>query len=322
MFRVGYGILYRVPVQFHPQHRLRLRSRDQPDSSRPAVGVKRSLLPVQPCKLHRRAIEMLRLYRVDLIKGPGGNPKAAAKQLIRDKSLSPEHLFLISQHHTGAPVIDVLHYRGNLGMLFQQRFHKMILRRKDRRRCDQHHHNLSGGVSSADQHMAQQTVTRVLVVGADAKGRQHIPDIADDGSGRPILNQAVLDIYNTVGPLPVGPADNIPVFLLSEHGLHLVAIIVGIPHPTDQLHSAEGLQQFFYFSLLLLKLSLIRFADIRASPAGFSVRAGKGCFFAFLHSFCRHVPFLLFSSVFGWSPGRSANVFRKVRVSACPASMG
>ena len=79
---------------------------------------------------------------------------------------------------------------------------------------------------SADQHMAQQTVTRVLVVGADAKGRQHIPDIADDGSGRPILNQTVLDIYNTVGSLPVSPADNVPVFLLSEHRLHLVAIIV------------------------------------------------------------------------------------------------
>ena len=70
----------------------------------------------------------------------------------------------------------------------------MILRWQYRRAKHQDNHHLPAVEPAAHQHMAQQTVTGVLIVCLNFKRMQKPPDITDDRAGQLILDLTGIDI--------------------------------------------------------------------------------------------------------------------------------
>ena len=76
-------------------------------------------------------------------------------------------MLLVAKYHAGISIVDIDDHGGDLRVQFQQCLHKIILGGQDWGRQYQHHHDLSGDMSGADQDMAQQSVSGILIVGTD-----------------------------------------------------------------------------------------------------------------------------------------------------------
>ena len=78
-------------------------------------------------------------------------------------------------------------------MYLAKRFHKVVLRRKDRGRHNQHYHHFIAGKASSNQHMTQQSVSGILIIGLNLERLQHSTDGADNLLAFFILDQTLVN---------------------------------------------------------------------------------------------------------------------------------
>ena len=76
--------------------------------------------------MDRFLVQFFGLHRINLIEGPGRDPECLSTECICDIAFTIQHLFPLTQHHTGVLVVDVLDDRGNLRMLLTQCLDKII----------------------------------------------------------------------------------------------------------------------------------------------------------------------------------------------------
>ena len=142
---------------------------DQADGSRTAICIYYRLCPGKTCVLQRLVVQNFRLHRIHLIERLGGNTESHTAQFVLDIAFAVDYLLAVTQNHAGASVVDIDHNGCNLRMELSQGFDEVILGRHDRGSQNQYHHDLSGCMTDADQHMSEQAITGILIIGADFK---------------------------------------------------------------------------------------------------------------------------------------------------------
>jgi len=76
-------------------------------------------------------------------------------------------MLLVAKYHAGISIVDIDDHGSNLRVTLKQCLHEIILGGQDWGSQHQYHHDLSGDMSGADQDMAQQSVSGILIVRAD-----------------------------------------------------------------------------------------------------------------------------------------------------------
>ena len=98
-------------------------------------------------------------------------------------------------------------------------------------------------MAAADQRMAEQTVSRVLVIRFNLKGFQELADIADDRVCCLIFKQTLINLYDVVRSLLVNAGNDLSIAPVGKDSVYLVAVMQRILHPGDRMHRAERLHQ-------------------------------------------------------------------------------
>ena len=83
-----YSVSYSVCIQLHAYHFFRVFPRNHTDGSDSAVCVNHSLAACKACQLLRLFVQYFCLYRVYLLDGFGGDPKAKTAEYIFNVSLA------------------------------------------------------------------------------------------------------------------------------------------------------------------------------------------------------------------------------------------
>ena len=73
--RVDFRVLHRFGIQLHTEHLFAAVGGDDSDRTDAAVSIKDPLLSGEPGVVQRDVVEFLRLQRVDLVEGTGGDVK-------------------------------------------------------------------------------------------------------------------------------------------------------------------------------------------------------------------------------------------------------
>ena len=94
--------------------------RHNADSADAAISVDNPFSARQAGVFYRFTIKPFRLYRIDLIKGTGGNAEQTAAKSILNFSRSIQYLLLLSQHETGTIGIDIVQDGGDGGSCHEQ----------------------------------------------------------------------------------------------------------------------------------------------------------------------------------------------------------
>ena len=151
-------------------------------------------------------------------------------------------MLLVPQYHAGISIIDIDDHGGDLRVQFQQCLHKIILRGQDRGSQHQYHHDLAGDMSGADQNMAQQSVSSILIVGTDMKRFQQSPDRDNDLIRFGILDQAAVHGNDPVALLFINAGDGVMITVFTKHSMYLVPVMLRMLHGNDTLYFAKGSQ--------------------------------------------------------------------------------
>ena len=151
-------------------------------------------------------------------------------------------MLLISQYHAGIAVVDIDDHGSNLRVQFQQCLHKIILGGQDRRRQHQYHHDLSGDMTGADQDMAQQSVSGILIVGTDMEWFQQSTDRYNDLIRFCILDQTAVHGNDPVALLLINPGNGVVITVLAEYRMYLVPVMLRMLHGNHALYFAKGSQ--------------------------------------------------------------------------------
>ena len=106
------------------------------------------------------------MHRIYLVKGQGRNPITDIADFVRDIGLTAHRNDLIAQNHVGVLLIYI---QGQTG---HARNHKEAVRqlldlRKFSAIDNQAYHNFAGGEAFPDQHMAQKSLSGILIVRLD-----------------------------------------------------------------------------------------------------------------------------------------------------------
>lgn len=275
--RVLRGVAGGGGIQLHADHpSLRHgRARGKPDGSHAAVRVKDGLVPGELRHLNRRAVQPLRLHRIDLIERRGRDAERQPAQLVLNHAGAVKDVLLVAENHARVPAVDVQHDRRDLRVQLQKGAQKVVFRGEDGRRADESHKILARRPAAADEHMAQHAAPRVLVVRDDVEFRQEAADVGDDVSGVLVLDHAMLHLYDVMRARLVDSADKFPAHH-AERRLHLAAVVLRILHSEDGADPAEPPEQAHDESLLpaelvgvfhILQLAAAAFAEIRAALA-------------------------------------------------------
>lgn len=128
-------------------------------------------------------------------------------------------------------------------MQLQECLDEIIFGRKNRRAEHQYHEHLIRLMAAADQRMAEQTISRVLVVRFNLKGFQELADIADDRVRCLIFKQTLINLYDVVRSLLVNAGNDLSIAPVGKDSVYLVAVMQRILHPGDRMHRAERLHQ-------------------------------------------------------------------------------
>ena len=99
--------------------------------------------------------------------------------------------------------------------------------------------------------MAQEVRAPVLVIDQDTEGAQHRADRQDDLLAFPVLDQAVFDIHDPVGPRLVASGEDIALFIPGKDVMDLVAVTERILHADDRLQGAEASEELFHHLLFI-----------------------------------------------------------------------
>ena len=139
---------------------------------------------------------------------------------------------------------------------------------------DQHHHDLPAGESPPNEHVPQKALSRFQIKGLDLHGPTELADGGQDGGGAGILQHAVLYLHDAAGGRLVDTRDYLTA-LGFECGLDLAAVVGGIIHADDLLHTAETAQETDELGLLEVELFLVGEILQRTASAFLGVRAGR-----------------------------------------------
>ena len=157
-------------------------------------------------------------------------------------------------------------------MFLAQDFDEVVLGREYRGCGDQHDHDLAAGEAAANQHVAQQAVAGIFIVGADLEGFQHTADGADDLVCFLVFDHAGFHRNDVVGFLFVNAGDGFAL-AVAEYGMYLVAIVEGIVHAFDAMHLAVISKKLLHLVLLHLELFCVWHVQVLASAAAVCNRA-------------------------------------------------
>ena len=210
--------------------------RNDSDRSDPAVRIDHFPVPAQIGHLDCFPVQEFRLDGIDLIEGPGGNAEAFSAKLILNIAVSVSDRFLLTKDDGCGPVIDIEDDRGDFRMLRAQGLHKIIFARKHGRSQDKHHHELSGCMRAADQHMAKKPLPGILIVAGNAEcfgkfhhGIRNLPRFA-------VFDQTAPHRYDPVRSLRIDAGKMLPgssAPLIGTGAVHLVPVIIRILHADD-----------------------------------------------------------------------------------------
>jgi len=178
-------------------------------------------------------------------------------------------------------------------MLFSECFYEIIRRWKDWWSKHQNHHNLSAFKPSSDQHMTEQAISCIFIIGFDLKRFQKSPDRPDDLLTLFVFDQTVFNRNDPVCLRFIGSGYDISLSVPVEYGVYFISVIIRILHSDDRFYFSVFWQQSVHHFLLLFQLLLIWHSLILASSAFFCHFTGfRFClFFLFFH----FLPSLLFS---------------------------
>ena len=152
-------------------------------------------------------------------------------------------MLLVAKYHAGISIVDIDDHGSDLRVKLQQCLHKIILGGQDRGSQHQYHHDLAGDMSGADQDMAQQSVSGVLIVRADMKRFQQ-PSYRDNDLIRlGILDQATVHGNDPVALLFINAGDGIVIPVLAEYRMYLVPVMLRVLHGDDTLDLAKRSQK-------------------------------------------------------------------------------
>ena len=152
-------------------------------------------------------------------------------------------MLLVAQYHAGISIVDIDDHSGDLRVQLQQCLHKIILGGQDWGSQYQHHHDLARDMSGADQDMAQQSVSGILIVGTDMKRFQQSPDRYDDLIRLGILDQAAVHRNDPVALLLIDAGNGIMITVLAEYRMYLVPVMLRMLHGNDTLDLAKRSQK-------------------------------------------------------------------------------
>ncbi len=136
----------------------------------------------------------------------------------------------------------------------------------------QNHHNLPCGKAPLHQHMAQQAIACILIVGPNLKRFQHPSDGSDNLVCLLVFQHASVHSHDVVSSLLVDSGDDLP-FPVSEGSVNLIAVVKRVVHARDGIDSAKAFQQLLHLLLLAVKLSFIWNIQQLAAAAFFRHRA-------------------------------------------------
>ena len=137
------GVAHGVGVELHADHPLGLFGGAKADCADAAIGVQHRFAAGQRGIFDRLAVEHLGLHRVDLIKRPRRDPKAAAAQVVFNVALAEENELPLAEHEARFCAVDALDHRGDFRMTAQKLVQKGVLFRKQAVRRDQHDHHFA-----------------------------------------------------------------------------------------------------------------------------------------------------------------------------------
>ena len=152
-------------------------------------------------------------------------------------------MLLVAKYHAGISIIDIDDHGSNLRVQFQQCLHKIILGGQDRGNQHQYHHDLAGDMSGADQDMAQQSVSGILIVGTDMKRFQQPSYRYNDLIRFGILDQAAVHGNDPVALLLIDAGNGIMITILAEYRVYLITVMLRMLHGYHALYFAKGSQQ-------------------------------------------------------------------------------
>ena len=152
-------------------------------------------------------------------------------------------------------------------MLLTECLYEIILGRKDRRSGHKNHHDLTGGKTAFYQNMAEQAVSRILIVCTDLKGFQHPADRSDDLVRFLILDHTGFHRNDSVALHFVDTGNNISSSVPVKNRMYLIPVVIRLFHAFDRMDGADPFKKFFYCFLFFLKLFFVRHALILAASA-------------------------------------------------------
>ena len=271
-FGVCYGIADGVGVQFDADDFFRVAGCNEADGSDSAVSVHDALVSGKAGQGDGFFVQVFRLNRVDLVEGLRGDAEGAAAEFILDVTASEEDNVTFSEYHAVGAIVDVQYDRGDLRVEFAQGFYEVVFRREDRRYADEDDHDLAGGKTGAHHNVAQEAVAAVLVVDHDFKALQQTADIADDGIGALVLEQALVNRDHFVCALFVNAGYDRSVFFVCKGGVDFIPIMIGIFHADHAFDRDNAFQCFLQELLFFRELLLVGKIQICASAAFFLIR--------------------------------------------------
>lgn len=129
-------------------------------------------------------------------------------------------------------------------MQLQECLDEIIFGRKNRRAEHQYHEHLIRLMAAADQRMAEQTISRVLVVRFNLKGFQELADIADDRVRCLIFKQTLINLYDVVRSLLVNAGNDLSIAPVGKDSVYLVAVMRGSFIPVIACTGQSGFISF------------------------------------------------------------------------------
>ncbi|MFR8209127.1 hypothetical protein [Hominenteromicrobium sp.] len=135
--------------------------------------------------------------------------------------------------------------------------------------------------------MAQKATPGNFVIRCHFEIAQQAADIDDDAVGYFVFRHAAVHGDDVVRAALVNAGDDASGTRGAECGLHLVAVVVGVPHADDGLYAAEFAEQADARALLMRELFVVIEVLQLAAAALFAVRTARFvCVFSiFMRSF-------------------------------------
>ena len=132
---------------------------------------------------------------------------------------------------------------------------------------NEHDHYFTGFYSAANQHMAKEAFSGILIERLHFKAFEQAADAADNFLAFFVLDKAFVHLDDIVASFLIGSADDIAFFVFSKSGSYLVAVKTRIAHSENSVDFSEPSEEFFLVFLFYLKLFRVRYTGIAASAA-------------------------------------------------------